>query len=226
MKLMLEAKQTHLSFSARFCLMMLALLLLQLNVPVSSGNGLSLSRNFKLPTPPLNFWQPARLLMASARLHIEKLQNTLLAELSAKTFKIVKIESKRITTAMAWPVRGAISSGFGMRRHPVTGRNSFHAGVDIKARYGTAVVSPIEGTVVSAGRAGLLGRLVKIRTKSGKILYFAHLQKIKCKKGQQISRGQLIGTVGASGRATGPHLHFAVVEAGKYINPMKFLSVK
>jgi murein DD-endopeptidase MepM/ murein hydrolase activator NlpD len=66
--------------------------------------------------------------------------------------------------------------------------------------------------------------MVKIKTYSGKYLYFGHLQKISCKKGDKIKSGQVIGTVGASGRATGPHLHFSIKCSGKYLNPSKYLS--
>ncbi len=158
---------------------------------------------------------------------LSRLQQTGLLKKSQKdgrSFRIVSINSKHSATKHNWPVKGAISSGFGMRRHPVTRRNSFHNGIDIKARQGTSINSPAEGVVVSAGRAGLMGRMVKLRTRAGKILYFGHLHKIKCKKGDQIKRGQLLGTVGSSGRATGPHLHFSVVSAGRFINPLKYLS--
>jgi murein DD-endopeptidase MepM/ murein hydrolase activator NlpD len=143
----------------------------------------------------------------------------------AKTFKIVKVKSKRTASKyMDWPVNGQISSAFGMRRHPVTTLRSFHNGIDIKARRGTNIVAPAAGIVITAGRAGLLGRMVKIKTYSGKYLYFGHLQKISCKKGDKIKSGQVIGTVGASGRATGPHLHFSIKCSGKYLNPIKYLS--
>jgi murein DD-endopeptidase MepM/ murein hydrolase activator NlpD len=110
-----------------------------------------------------------------------------------------------------------------MRRHPVTTRRSFHNGIDIKAKRGTVIRAPEDGLVVSAGRAGLLGRMVKIKTAKGAYLYFGHMHRIKCKRGQKVSRGQVIGTVGSSGRATGPHLHFSVKLSGKYVNPMKYL---
>jgi murein DD-endopeptidase MepM/ murein hydrolase activator NlpD len=113
-----------------------------------------------------------------------------------------------------------------MRRHPVTKKRSFHNGIDIKAKKGTNIVCPTDGVVVSAGYAGLLGRLVKIRTADGKVLYFGHMHKIKCSKGQRVKRGSVIGTVGRSGRATGPHLHFSVRSSGQYMDPMKYLAAR
>lgn len=219
------------SISQRLLLIVAGLLLLQLNVPVSRDfcSSLSADCSFRPAPKTLNFWQGIRTIFASHHEKLEKLGTEILAHADhskAKSFKIVKVESKKTTAAkpFVWPVKGRISSGFGMRRHPVTFVRSFHNGIDIKARRGTSIVAPIDGVVVSAGRAGLLGRMVKIKTSKGLYLYFGHLQKISCKKGQKISRGQLIGTVGASGRATGPHLHFSVKVNRKYANPMNYLS--
>ncbi|MBP5468179.1 MAG: M23 family metallopeptidase, partial [Candidatus Riflebacteria bacterium] len=80
------------------------------------------------------------------------------------------------------------------------------------------------GVVVDTGWAGALGRMGKIKTQSGYTLCFGHLSKIKCIVGQKISKGQIIGNVGSSGRATGPHLHFTVYYKGDYMNPVKYLS--
>lgn len=179
----------------------------------------------------LEFWPQAKSLLVSLK---QKYSNKLGAvtqlaqahyeELSLKSFKIVKVESRRIESSFIWPVTGRITSGFGMRNHPITRVRSFHNGVDIRARRGTEILSPVEGTVITASHAGLLGRLVRIRTNDGLILYMGHMQKIKCVKGQQIKRGQVVGTIGSSGRATGPHLHFSVKSGGKYVNPMQYLS--
>lgn len=220
----------------RFLLILTGLVMLNFNTPVQSSSELSLAADFSFikQTGPGVFEICQRLLTAvsdEAAVYqsnmVSRLQKAGLLKNNQKdrrSFKIVSINSRYSATKHNWPVKGAISSGFGMRRHPVTRRNSFHNGIDIKARQGTSINSPAEGIVVSAGRAGLMGRMVKIKTSAGKILYFGHLHKIKCKKGDRIKRGQLLGTVGSSGRATGPHLHFSVVSAGRFINPLKYLS--
>lgn len=179
----------------------------------------------------LEFWPQTKTLLASIKQNcLSKLDAaTQLAqlhykELEQKSFKIVKVESRRIESSFIWPVTGRITSGYGMRNHPITRVRSFHNGVDIRARRGTEILSPVEGTVITAGHAGLLGRLVRIKTNDGLILYMGHMQKIKCVKGQKIKRGQVVGTIGSSGRATGPHLHFSVKSGGKYVNPMQYLS--
>lgn len=226
---MLISPPQPLNTGIRIALIVLSLFLLQVNVPVAqSASSIWISADLPSPRPEtINVWLPAKSFLASARSDLHLLRTALKPPqlLAARSFKIVKIESKRIGNGNeVWPVKGSVSSPFGMRRHPVTKRNSFHSGIDIRARQGTGIVCPADGVVVSAGHAGLLGRLVKIKTTSGKILYFGHMHRIKCLKGQKIKRGNVIGTVGSSGRATGPHLHFSVVASGKYINPIRYLS--
>ncbi len=225
-----------LSNPLRFLLVVSALILMQLNVPLAQPFKLAFCADFTCrPVIEKGFWLPMKGLFAQLHQNFE-LTTTGISQfcqlppvqiVQPKTFKIVKIESQkteRKKNSFFWPVKGIISSAFGMRRHPVTYVRSFHNGIDIKARRGTRIVSPAEGVVLSAGRAGLMGRMVKIKTTKGLTLYFGHLQKISCKKGQKIRAGEAIGTVGASGRATGPHLHFSVQADGRYTNPMKYLS--
>lgn len=222
----------HFSDQLRILLISAALILLQLNVPVATRFDGSFNADFTChrSKQPVQSWQSLKILMAGAKSQFSELKTDLMAAANleaekSRSFKIVKIESKRSvsTTGMTWPVNGRISSGFGMRRHPVTYVRSFHNGIDIKAKRGTQIVAPADGQILSAGRAGLLGRMVKIKTGNGDFLYFGHLQKISCRKGQQIKKGQAIGTVGSSGRATGPHLHFSVKVNGKYSNPLNYL---
>jgi murein DD-endopeptidase MepM/ murein hydrolase activator NlpD len=229
-------KKQFLGSFQRFILILTGLVMLQLNVPVQSRKDIVLSADFsyfQYSGPGL--YQLCSAVIAAATSELARIETTGkelfsgIAEHSeepgkSKSFKIVKIASIRSNEARSWPVKGLISSGFGMRKHPVTKRNSFHNGIDIKARQGTSILSPADGVVVSAGHAGLMGRTVKIKTRAGKILYFGHMHKIQCRKGDVINKGQLLGTVGSSGRATGPHLHFSVVSEGKYLNPIKYLS--
>ncbi|NLI78980.1 MAG: M23 family metallopeptidase [Candidatus Riflebacteria bacterium] len=146
----------------------------------------------------------------------------------ARTYRIVAVRTRpagqTAAQGLLWPVRGSVSSGFGMRRHPITRRRSFHPAIDIRARPGTPVIAPVGGMVVSAGRAGGMGRMVKVRTASGLTLYFGHLSAIRCARGQHLRRGQVLGLVGSTGRSTGPHLHFSVARAGRYLDPMPLLT--
>jgi murein DD-endopeptidase MepM/ murein hydrolase activator NlpD len=145
------------------------------------------------------------------------------------TLRVVSVKSfptEKRRLRPGWPVNGAISSGFGYRKHPFTRRRSFHNGIDIKAKTGTLVCAPAGGTVIYRNRLGANGNLVKIRCADGIILHFAHLKTYSCRLGQRIAPGQAIGTVGSTGRATGPHLHFVVQRQGRYINPLQYLGRK
>ena len=102
-----------------------------------------------------------------------------------------------------------ISSNFSLaRRHPVLGRTRKHEGTDYAASTGTPVMSAGEGVVIRAGRAGGYGNLVEIRHRSGVTTRYGHLSRIKTKAGARVSQGQVIGLVGATGLASGPHLHY------------------
>jgi len=147
-------------------------------------------------------------------------------DLAAATpsYRIVSVKQTLAPDVLSWPVYGSLSSGFGSRRHPVTRRHHFHAAIDIRARVGTPVCAPSDGRIVAVHRAGAMGRMVKMVTSTGMVLAFGHLSGYRCHPGQSVRRGQILGLVGASGRATGPHLHFAVQRDGRYVNPLTFLA--
>jgi len=227
---MFKAENGVLSKPVRCILIFAALVLLQIYVPLPVTEAFSINSDFVLiekQESEINYWANTRNFLSACLEQVDKIKTLLPKPAPVRSFKIVKTDSRKTnssSSAFIWPVKGQITSAFGMRNHPVTRQKSFHNGIDIKARQGTSILSPIEGTVVSAGHAGLLGRLVKIRTAAGKTLYFGHMHKITCIKGQKVSKGCVIGTVGSSGRATGPHLHFSVVSGGKYLNPLSFLT--
>lgn len=112
-----------------------------------------------------------------------------------------------------------VSSPFGRRLDPFTGRWKSHQGVDYRARTGTPVYAVAAGTVISARYNGGYGNEVRIQHPSGLITQYAHLSSISSRVGQTVKRGQVIGRVGSTGRSTGAHLHFGLISGGKYINP-------
>lgn len=111
------------------------------------------------------------------------------------------------------PLHGTVTSGFGARG----GRP--HYGVDIAAERGTLVRAANAGQVVFRGRKKGFGRLVIVDHGGGVTTYYAHLSRFKTRKGRRVKRGQPIGKVGSSGRASGPHLHFEVRMDGRPVNP-------
>ncbi len=128
---------------------------------------------------------------------------------------------------MKTPIDGArMSSGFGMRRHPVLGYNKMHKGVDFAAPRGTPIYAAGSGVVTKASRFGGYGNYIKIRHKNGLETAYAHLNKYAkgVKSGSRVQQGQVIGYVGTTGRSTGPHLHFEVLQNGKQVNPKSIKS--
>jgi len=121
------------------------------------------------------------------------------------------------------PTSGRISSPFGYRTHPVTGRYTLHAGIDIATSSGTTVVASRNGKVVSAGYSGSYGNLIVISHGNGFETAYAHLSSINVRVGDTVSQGQMIGKVGTTGRSTGPHLHFEVRINGTPVNPSKYI---
>ena len=121
------------------------------------------------------------------------------------------------------PINGArMSSTYGMRRHPVTGYNAMHRGVDFAAPRGTPIIASGSGVVQKAGWLGNYGRYVKIRHSGRYATAYAHMTRIAdgVTPGARVRQGQVIGYVGSTGRSTGPHLHYEVLVNNKQVNPM------
>ena len=126
-------------------------------------------------------------------------------------------------TPSVWPVRGWISSRFGYRVSPFTGRRELHRGLDIVNRAGTPIVVTADGQVVFAGYKGGYGKMVIVDHGVGKVTKYGHLSKIDVQNGDSVIRGQELGRLGSTGRSTGPHLHYEVVLNGKVVNPVDYL---
>jgi murein DD-endopeptidase MepM/ murein hydrolase activator NlpD len=124
---------------------------------------------------------------------------------------------------MRTPINGArLSSGFGMRRHPILGYSRMHRGTDFAAPVGTPILAAGEGTVVRAGPFGAFGNYVRIRHANGYETAYAHMSRFArgIRAGARVRQGQVIGYVGSTGRSTGPHLHYEVLRRGQQINPI------
>ncbi len=127
-------------------------------------------------------------------------------------------------TPMGMPVDdGYISSTFGWRKHPKTGKRLFHTGLDIAAWPGTPVRATADGIVSFAGWSGGSGRLVVIEHGFGYTTCYAHNRKIIVKVGQKVKRGDIIAYVGSTGNTTGPHVHYEVWIDKKPVNPKSYL---
>ena len=123
------------------------------------------------------------------------------------------------------PVKGGrISSGFGYRRDPFTGKTAFHSGIDIAAPKGTAIYAAGAGKVIFAGyHSGGYGYLVEIQHNNGLKTLYAHCSKLYVKVGDFVGKGDHIAAIGSTGRSTGPHVHFEIQLNGKAVDPRKYV---
>ena len=135
-----------------------------------------------------------------------------------------RLARKAIPTTMPVPM-SYYSSNYGYRLDPITGRSSFHTGVDLIAPHGTPIVAAAGGVVASVGFVAEYGNTVEVDHDNGLTSRYAHLSKSLVKAGDVVMKGQPIAHVGATGRTTGPHLHFEVRERGIPLTPNKFLSL-
>ena len=135
-----------------------------------------------------------------------------------------RLARKTIPTTM--PIAtGYYSSNYGYRLDPITGRNTFHTGVDLIAPPGTPVLAAAGGVVSTVAHVHEYGNVVDVDHDNGLTTRYAHLLKAMVKVGDVVMKGQSIAQVGSTGRSTGPHLHFEVREKGIPLNPNKFLSL-
>ena len=150
-----------------------------------------------------------------------KMESQILDELSAVA------EKKAVqwaSTPSIWPVKGSITSRFGPRVSPFTGKKALHAGIDIGARKGTEIRSPASGKVVVAAYDGKMGKFIRIDHGYDIETTYGHLSKIHVKYGDRVHRGDLIGLVGSTGKfSTGPHLHYQVAVNDKVVDPIHYI---
>ncbi|WP_336985240.1 M23 family metallopeptidase [Altererythrobacter aquiaggeris] len=122
-------------------------------------------------------------------------------------------------SGLVQPVAGRISSGFGMRRHPVLGYRRMHSGIDFKAQRGTPIVAVTDGVVTGSGRMGGCGNAVKLQHGGGLATRYCHMSRIAADRGARVRRGQVIGYVGSTGLSTGPHLHYELYRGNRKVDP-------
>ncbi len=146
-------------------------------------------------------------------------------EASLKTLEKVRKAAKSLPHGSPTPGR-KISSTFGSRKDPFTGRHAVHGGLDFRAKRGTSVRVTASGKIVKASRAGGYGKLIEVDHGGGITTRYAHLSKIRVRVGQYVTRGTRIGNVGSTGRSTGPHLHYEVRRKGRVLNPIHYVRLE
>ncbi len=146
------------------------------------------------------------------------------AQLAAIDYILQQQRSEQTARPHAWPSEGGwISSHFGIRTDPFTGKPARHRGVDLANRFGAPVLSASRGIVTFAGKMKDFGYIVDVAHGYGYVTRYGHMSSIMVSVGDDVKDGQLIGRVGSSGRSTGPHLHFEVHRYGQQLDPANFL---
>jgi murein DD-endopeptidase MepM/ murein hydrolase activator NlpD len=148
------------------------------------------------------------------------------ASLSLVRRTVEKRNALAAATPSIWPSHGWLTSVMGSRVDPVTGGSDFHAGLDIAGDRGQPVFATAAGEVNFSGYQGNYGNLVVIDHGYGLETRYGHLQSFSVTKGGKVQRGEVIGRVGATGRATGNHLHYEVLANGTLLNPLRLLTQK
>src|SRR5216117_4063162 len=123
-------------------------------------------------------------------------------------------------TPSIWPSHGWLTGTFGGRSDPFTGEPGFHQGLDISTEKGNPVYATADGTVESASFTGDYGNLIVLKHAFGLVTRYGHLSAVAVRAGQTVTRGEVIGYVGSTGRSTGAHLHYEILASGKLINPL------
>jgi len=139
---------------------------------------------------------------------------------------VTREQERLAATPCIWPVDAPgmwISSGFGYREDPISGKRSFHDGADIVAPVKSPVLATADGVVTEARWDGGLGWVVSIDHGHGYITRYGHNHKLLAKKGDEVRRGDVIALEGSTGRTTGPHVHYEVICNGKNVNPYRYL---
>jgi murein DD-endopeptidase MepM/ murein hydrolase activator NlpD len=161
-------------------------------------------------------------------MHQQAKQTTLATKQQVLDFEslIGQLEKKKnllAATPSIRPVGGWITSKFGYRKSPFTGKRTFHSGFDISNKLGTKITATANGKVSYAADKRFIGKMVILDHGYGRVTKYGHMKKILVKPGQKIKRGDVIGLLGNTGQSTGPHVHYEVVINGAPVNPLKYI---
>ncbi|MBY0014455.1 M23 family metallopeptidase [Paenibacillus typhae] len=133
-------------------------------------------------------------------------------------------EKARLAPAVIWPTRSkVITSSFGYRSDPFKGISAYHSGIDIAGSIGDPIYAAMEGEVTASDQMGARGKYIIIKHANGLETWYMHLNSMTVSAGDKVRKGDQIGTLGNTGRSTGPHLHFQVIKQNKAVNPLGYV---
>ncbi len=186
------------------------------DAPVSQGGPIG-SDTTVLDVPNLDY----KLASLSERLKQRETELTILDQV------LLGVYTQKGATPAGPPItKGWMSSPFGERVDPISGKKAWHEGMDFAGANGSDVIAVANGIVVFAGRRDGYGLMVEISHGEDLRTRYAHHQELLVRVGQSVKRGDVIGLMGSSGRSTGPHVHFEVLKSGKPVNPARYVSAR
>ncbi len=158
--------------------------------------------------------------------HINQVNQASAVQQNSFETLLKSLKSKRnllASTPSLRPAKGWVSSDFGYRVSPFTGRREFHKGIDIANHQDTPIIAPADGVITYAQEKWLIGNMITIDHGYGMLTRYGHLHKMLKKKGERVKRGETIALMGNTGRSTGPHVHYEVHLNGVPVNPMHYI---
>jgi len=176
--------------------------------------------------PQIDITQRHEGLMREMHRQVDDLDKASLRKESSFGNLLNKLEGQRnllASTPAIRPTVGWMTSRFGHRISPFTGRKEFHKGIDIAHRHGTAILATADGIVSFNGKKGAMGNVLVIDHGHGIVTRYAHLSKSLKERGEKVKRGDIVAQMGSSGRSTGPHLHYEVHLNGVPVNPTQYI---
>ena len=203
---------------------------------IKSAHRIRTGRTLRIPGETLTFediWykvQPGDTLWRIAHRHnveVRDLQriNGISAPRSLQIGRMIRINERGPGFGKPLRVPLVVTSKYGYRPHPVTGRYQHHAGIDFRAATGTRVYASKAGRIIFAGRKNGYGKIVGIEHEGNFTTWYGHLSRIRVKVGQTVSQGKVIGLSGNTGISTGPHLHFEIRYKGRSEKPTKYITI-
>ena len=158
--------------------------------------------------------------------NLDKLKNSAIdqQELSQRMMEFFQDQQTLLdSTPSIWPVKGWVTSGFGTRKSPFTGKRTMHYGIDIATKSGTSIIAPADGIVSFSGKKGDYGNVLVIDHGNDYSTFYGHCKKLLKNVGDKVKRGEQIALVGNTGRSTGSHLHYEVRVKGVAENPNTYI---
>ncbi len=157
---------------------------------------------------------------------LNKIRGETMVQESSLSELVSFLQEKRsllLATPSIWPVKGLVTSGFGRRQDPFTGRIEKHRALDIATNEGSSIVTPADGLVTWVGRQIGFGKMLFVDHGYGFTTRYGHCSRITVKAGDRVKRGQVIAYVGNTGKSTGPHVHYEITKNGMKVNPAEYL---